>query len=97
MTSEESKDIFRLLAAFYPNAKQLNKQTFLAWQMVLARYPFDKVQSSVLTYVTKHKFFPDVADITGHIIPGEAPEQEQKDIEYMKRMLESMKKQEEKT
>ena len=70
MNVDERQKIYRLLSMYYPHAKQLKDQVALtAWGLVLERFTYEDVKQSVVEYATTHKYFPDVADITGRLSP----------------------------
>lgn len=73
MKKSEARQIFRLLEAYWPRAKQLtNAGTLTAWWRVLEKLPYEDVRASVEAYAATHKYFPDVADVTAAIYPQEA-------------------------
>ncbi len=90
MTRDEIRKVFELLAAYYPSAKQLktpNGQA--AWMLVLERFPYEPVKNAVVEYAAKHKFFPDVADITAAIEPERpsAPKPGKLELEAIERIM----------
>lgn len=76
MNREERQKIYLLLHQFYPRAKQLQSpETLTAWGFVLENYTYEDVKSKVIAYAARHKFFPDIADITADLLPiSDAPE-----------------------
>lgn len=70
MDKDERQKIYTLLSKYFPNAKQLRDQEALtAWGLVLRKYTYDDVKTAVIEYAAKHKYFPDLADITGGLSP----------------------------
>ena len=65
MDKAEAIKIFDLLQQFYPQAAALkDKKKRYAWRLALEPYAFDDVKAAALTYASKGKFFPDLADLT---------------------------------
>jgi len=95
MTKEERTKILLLLSQYYPNAKQLrDKNRVAAWELVLARFPYDDVKNAVVEYAASHKFFPDVSDICGGIKTAEKKytyEDEAGKVARMRALLAHMK------
>ena len=76
MDREDRQKIYTLLSQFYPKAKPLqSKETLTAWGKVLERYDYEAVKSSVLDYVAKSRFFPNISDLTAGLTPTAAPEE----------------------
>lgn len=64
MNKDEREKIYRLLASFYPKAKQLqNRETLTAYGLVLERYKYEDVKRAVVNYASCNKFFPSLSDL----------------------------------
>ena len=68
MNCFEVNKLFKLLEQFYPKAKQVtSKELRQAWALALEPYAYEDVKAAAILYVTKNKYFPDLADLTGGI------------------------------
>lgn len=79
MQKSEVESLFKFLARFYPNAKQLHSNPVqVAWVLALEPYAYEDAKAAAIAYARKNKFFPDVADITGGLNPIEPEKEEAK-------------------
>lgn len=64
MNKDEREKIYRLLASFYPKAKQLqSRETLTAYGLALERYRYEDVKRAVVNYATHNKFFPNLSEL----------------------------------
>ena len=72
MDKNDVDRLFRLLEQFYPNARQIrSRDTRLAWELALRRYPYEQVRAAAVAYAQRNKYFPDLADLTAPCVPRE--------------------------
>lgn len=68
MEKADVEKLFTLLGCFYPNARQLtDKNMQMAWCLAMEPYAYEDAKAAVADYARKHKYFPDVFDITGKL------------------------------
>lgn len=75
MDNTETGKLFLLLAQLWPN-KKISDHTKLAWGLVLEPYRYADVRAAAIAYAAKHKYFPDVADLTAGLEPEEGQAEE---------------------
>ena len=75
MTREDTGRLFTLLKQFFPN-KNITPELRLAWELVLEPYAYEEVRAAAIAYTRKHKFFPDVADLTADLMPMQEEQEE---------------------
>lgn len=76
MQTEEFDKIWNLYQTLFPAASSRlkNANTRKAWQVALEPYAMDDVVDASMRWARKTKFFPDIADITGNLIPEQLAE-----------------------
>ena len=91
MTIEEFEKIWTLLTSLWPNAAAKKSHVDKAvWRKGLEVYRMDEVSDRILTYARQNKFWPDLADITGHLLRKSGDAEIQEKIAHMEKMLSKM-------
>ena len=73
MTSAEFEKVWNLLSSLYPNsAAKKSKVDIAVWWRALKDYDMKKVSETIMAYAKKNKYFPDLVDITKHLLGGYA-------------------------
>jgi len=69
MTTDEFEKIWRLLSSLFPSAAAKKSKVDIAvWRKGLEPYAMSEVSDQILTYAQNNKYFPDMADITKHLL-----------------------------
>lgn len=73
MKSDEFEKVWTLYKELFPAASRLrSKNTRTTWQMALSPYAMEDVVNASLDWARRSKFFPDISDITGNLVPERA-------------------------
>ena len=69
MSGNDFEKIWRLLGSLYQGAAAKKGPVDKAvWKHALAPYDMTTVSEQIMAYARRNKFFPDLADITAHLI-----------------------------
>lgn len=69
MSGNEFDKIWRLLGSLFPGAAAKKGPVDKSvWKHALEPYDMTSVSDQIMVYARRNKFFPDLADITAHLI-----------------------------
>lgn len=66
MNHDEARRAVTLVRSFFPRM-EVNEDVIDAWEVMLGKYDFSDVKSSVISFMEGHRFMPNCADIKREI------------------------------
>ena len=71
MSDTEFDKIWTLIGSLWPNAAAKKTKVDMAvWKKGLADFEMADASDAIMTYAKGNKYFPDLADITKHLLPA---------------------------